>query len=291
MINNIGIINKEDLYINFLLSKTANSNIVDYYKSSNKSIILSNNNSPKNVCIKFKYILERMINLLDIGADTIIHTNACVYSKFYELYEEILRDLGYKFRLIDIPDIKYRNIYKVYKQIKLINKKLNIFRYSYYFLKTRYLMHILNKIEKIIKENIGFEINKGEYISIYKFFRQEINKTTSIRKTYIKYLNKLNKVKINKSIRKRVGVLGYDCYEVSTILGNNQIETIYSNKKDDIQKCLDYIKNGCDSIIYIEKENCIKNFFYMEEIKNICKTYNKNVLFIDSIKKLGEVIL
>ena len=289
MINNIGLIEKDNLEVKYLLSRTTNSNIIDYYKSTNKARILSNN-SPKNICIKEKKSFERMINLLDMNADTLIHTNNCVYSKFYNAYEEILKDLGFKFRIISISDIKYSNMYKIYNKIKEINSKLNVFNYTYYFIKTMYLKNKVSKINKIIKENIGFEVNKGEYISIYKFFIQEIIKSKSIKGTYIKYINKLKKVKVLKNIKYEVGILGYDSYEVSNVLAQNNIATKYSKYKDDIKRCKYYIKE-CNYIIYIRKEGCIKEVLTFRNIKNICKKHNKKLIYIDDLNKLGGVIL
>ena len=173
-INNIGLINKEDVYLKYLLSKTTNSNIIDYYKNSNKLEDLVIKNSPKNICINEKKRFERIINLLDMNVDTLIHSNECLYSKFYDVYEEILKDLGFKFRIISISKLEVNNIYKVYKELKVLNSKLSFIKYIVVFINTKYIISILHKIKKEIKENIGFELNKGEYISIYKFFVQEI---------------------------------------------------------------------------------------------------------------------
>lgn len=291
MINNIGLIDKDSIHIKYLLSKTTNSNIVDYYKSTNKAKILSCNNAPKNICITEKKNLERMINLLDMDVNTIIHTNSCIYSKFYEIYEEILKDLGYKFQIIHISQIKLSNIYNVYKELKKINPRLNIFRYLYYFLKTKYLMNKISKMRKNIKENIGFELNKGEYTSIYKFFVQEVLNTRSIKKTYLKYMDKFNKIRLSKDVHKKVGVLGSDNYDVSVLLGSMNIETIYSKKEDDLEKCLDYMKKDIDCLIYIRKEKCIKNMFVMNNLKNICEKYGKKIIYIDNVNDFGGVIL
>ena len=291
MINNIGLINKDSIHIKYLLSNTTNSNIIEYYKSTNKAKILASNSISKSICTTEMKSLERMINLLDMDVDIIIHTDSCIYSKFYEVYEEILKDLGYKFQIVHISSIKLSNICKVYKEIKIINQKLSIFKYLYYFFKTKYLMGKLSKIRKIIKENIGFELNKGEYISIYKFFIQEILKTKRIRKIYLKYIKKLNKVKVLENTYKKVGVLGNDNYDVSIVLGYANIKTIYSSKNSDIEKCLDYIKKDLDYILYIKKEQCIKNAYAIIKIKNICKKYNKELICIDDVKKLGGVIL
>ena len=277
-INNIGLINKCDYDIKYLLSKTTNSNIIDYYKGNNKSSILSDTYSPKNVCKKMKESLERIFNLLDMDVDTLILSTTCNYLRFYNPYEEILKDLGFKFRVLSISSIKINNTFKVYKEVKVLNHDLSFIKYIYHYINTLYLKNKLSKIDKLIKENIGFEINKGEYISTNKFFIKEIleqNTIFSIRKCYKKYLNKFNSIKINKKDTIKVKVFGNDTYDVYSKLGIYNIEP---NKDYNI-------------ILYIKKQGCIKNIFYEQNVKEYSKKHNKKLIIIEDINNFGGILL
>ena len=277
-INNIGLINKYDYHIKYLLSKTTNSNIFDYYKSSNKAILLGNTYTPKNVCKKFKDSLERILNLLDMNVNTLIQSFDCNYLKFSNPYEEILKDLGFKFRIISISSINTKNIFKVYKEIKVLNYNLSFIKYIYYYINTLYLKNVLNKIDRLIKDNIGFEINKGEYISTNKFFVKEIleqNSILSINKCYKKYLKKFNNIRINKKDTIKVKVFGSDTYDVYSKLGIYNIEP---NKESNI-------------LLYIKKQGCIKNIFYEQYLKEYSKKYNKKLIVIEDINNFGGILL
>ncbi len=277
-INNIGLINKCDYDIKYLLSKTTNSNIIDYYKGNNKSSILSDTYSPKNVCKKMKESLERIFNLLDMDVDTLILSTTCNYLRFYNPYEEILKDLGFKFRVLSISSIKINNTFKVYKEVKVLNHDLSFIKYIYHYINTLYLKNKLSKIDKLIKENIGFEINKGEYISTNKFFIKEIleqNTIFSIRKCYKKYLNKFNSIKIHKKDTIKVKVFGNDTYDVYSKLGIYNIEP---NKESNI-------------LLYIKKQGCIKNIFYEQYLKEYSKKYNKKLIVIEDINNFGGILL
>lgn len=279
-INNIGLITKEDHHVNYLLSKTTNSNIIDYYKSSNKSTILTEFYCPKNTCKTIKNSLKRIFNLLDMDVDTIILSSNCNYFKFYDPYEEILKDLGFKFRVINISSINMKNIFKIYSEIKIINSNLSILKYLYYYINTLYLMKKLNIIKQLIEENIGLEINKGEYISTNKFFIQEVLKQNSIlkiKKCYKKYLNKFKNIKTDKSkIQHKAKVIGDKTYETLSKLADYNIQSVN----------YDY-----DIIIYIKKQGCMKNIFYEQKLKNYVEKNNKKLVVIEDIDSFGGIIL
>lgn len=61
--------------------------------------------SPDYVCAPFKSTLGSMIDALEAGADTLVMTmGLCRLGYYGELQEQIIRDLGYNFEMINLAE-------------------------------------------------------------------------------------------------------------------------------------------------------------------------------------------
>lgn len=61
--------------------------------------------APELMCIPFKLTLGNMVRSLDLGADTLAYTSgswSCRYGYYGRLQRQILSELGYEYRLIDL---------------------------------------------------------------------------------------------------------------------------------------------------------------------------------------------
>ena len=70
---------------------------------SNRTVSLGARHSPEFICTPYKYILGNMIEMLEAGADTLLYIDGaelCRNSSYTQLLNDVLHDLGYKFRLI-----------------------------------------------------------------------------------------------------------------------------------------------------------------------------------------------
>ncbi|MEO0107920.1 MAG: hypothetical protein ABIK62_01935 [candidate division WOR-3 bacterium] len=59
--------------------------------------------APEMMCIPFKITLGNFIRALELGADTLVYSNgswSCRFGYYFRLHEAILRDLGYRFRVV-----------------------------------------------------------------------------------------------------------------------------------------------------------------------------------------------
>ena len=85
----------------FFLKHTLNTEIILPDDITNKTIEIGNNISPEFVCMPFKYTIGTLLEGLEKGANVIIQAGGgCRYGYYYELQEQILKDLGYNFKLI-----------------------------------------------------------------------------------------------------------------------------------------------------------------------------------------------
>lgn len=177
-----------------------------------KTLELGNKYSPSSVCIPFKYNLGNFIESLENGANILFTAGGgCRYRYYAEVTETILRDLNYDFTLYKLlfNDTSLSNLF-IY--LKELNPKLTRFSFYKHLLFTLTYIWNMDKIDKIIRKNIGFELHPNDHINLKKEMLSKFSKTTSLFKLnflYFKYKHKFKK--IPKLIPKnclRVGLIG-----------------------------------------------------------------------------------
>ena len=70
---------------------------------SSRTVSLGVRHSPEFICTPYKYILGNMIEMLEAGADTLLYMDGaelCRNSTYTQLLNDVLHDLGYKFKLV-----------------------------------------------------------------------------------------------------------------------------------------------------------------------------------------------
>lgn len=70
---------------------------------SHRTVSLGALHSPEFICTPYKYILGNMIEMLEAGANTLLYVDGaelCRNSSYTQLLNDVLHDLGYKFKLI-----------------------------------------------------------------------------------------------------------------------------------------------------------------------------------------------
>ena len=150
--------------IKYIISNITKCEILIPEENNKHTIAIGSRYSPSEVCMPFKYNLGNYINALNKGANILIQAGGgCRYGYYAELQEKILKDLGYNFKFINLIHNNHISIKKAYKFAKQVNKKLNIFSFTYYLINTILILLIIDKYEKIIRENKGFEVVKNSF--------------------------------------------------------------------------------------------------------------------------------
>lgn len=197
-----------------LLSRiVSDSKILIPPKMTRRTMELGEKYSPDFVCTPFKYNLGNFIESLEKGANVLVQAGGgCRFGYYAELQEQILKDLGYKFTFITLLDAKGVDIVKVYKKFKCINNKLKFSNFVYHFLLTIKMVEILDELESIIRGNISFEVNKGEFEKIHIVMLNKmktIKNFKELKKFHKEYRKILHNVKLNKNNCKlKVGIVG-----------------------------------------------------------------------------------
>ncbi len=199
--------------IQLFLERTTKLKVIPSPPITKKTIELGSKYSPDSVCIPFKYNLGNFIETLQQGANILFTAGGgCRYRYYAEVTEQILRDLGYHFefyKLISKNNLKIKEIYQIFKKL---NPNLKFLTFIHHALYTFIFIWQMDKIDKIIRKNIGFEIRKNHHINLYKKMLEEFKSTNSIIKLiilYFKYKHKFKKIPIKKKKNcLKIGIIG-----------------------------------------------------------------------------------
>lgn len=189
------------IVFNYFLSNACKCKVVVPPCSTKRTIELGAKYSPDFVCVPFKYNLGNYIEALDMGANVLIQAGGgCRYGYYAELEEKILRDLGYEFEFYNMIEDDHVSLIKGYRFCKKMNKKTNPFKCLYYLINSLVMIICLDKIERYIRLNMGFEVNKGEFEKLEKEYLDSFKNNGIIKNIllYNRYKKKFRNIEIKK---------------------------------------------------------------------------------------------
>lgn len=223
--------------ISKFLNKVTKLKVVPSPPITKKTIEIGSKNSPDTVCVPFKYNLGNFIESLENGANVLFTAGGgCRYRYYAEVTEVILRDLGYDFDFYKISTRDKLRIREVYRLFKNINKDLTLWNLLHSALYTFIFIWDIDKIDKIIRKNIGFEEKSNSFLLLQKKMLKSFKKTDSIIKLtieYFKYKRRFKKLKVNKPKKPlKVAIIGelytsmepFSSYFLEQELANMNIE-------------------------------------------------------------------
>ncbi len=252
--------------IKFLLGHLTSYEVIEAPPITKKTIELGTKHSPDFVCVPFKYNLGNFIETLDAGANILIQAGGgCRYGYYPEVQEKILKDLGYNFELLTLGENGHVYLKHIYKMMKRINPKTNIFKSSYYGIMTILMVRFMDEIDKIIRKNIGFEKEKGSFTTLKKEMLDDFSSCKNIHSligAYHKYKKEFLMLPIDKPDNcLKVGIIGelytsmepFSSYFLERELASMNIEIkrftnvtyLLFQKRLREKKMLKYIKDYC----------------------------------------------
>lgn len=179
-----------------------------------RTISLGTRYSPEYACLPFKAILGTFIECLEQGADTlfmITSSNACRMGYYSKVQEEILRDLGYKFKFL-----RHRTADKgILGVLRTIRRCTNYAPWrkviEAYVLGTGKLK-ALDDLERKAAKVRAVQLQKGQTDQIYQAGIQAIDETMNLlalKRAERLYQRKLDRVPIDPSVMPlKVGIIG-----------------------------------------------------------------------------------
>ena len=214
--------------IKYLIKKITNCEVLIPPKNNKKTIETGSKYSPEDICMPFKYNLGNYIEALEAGADFLIQAGGgCRYGYYAELQEQILKDIGYNFEFINLIQNNHISLVKMYKIAKQLNPKINIFKYIYYLVQCILMMITMDKLDKYLRENIGFEIAKGQFENVEKRYKNILNQEKlgiiKIIKLYFKYKKIYKEIPLKEDNKLEILLIG-ELYSLMDFEASNNIE-------------------------------------------------------------------
>lgn len=220
--------------INYLIKKITKQKVIIPPPITKKTIELGSRYSPDYVCAPFKYNLGNYLESIELGANTLLQAGGgCRYGYYAELQEQILKDLNYDFEFINFIENNHVSIKKIYKFAKTVNPKLNIFTFAYYGLNTIIMIIIIDKLSKIKRENMGFELEKNTFKQAESYFLKELKQFSGspflLMKIYFRNKKRYKQILIKKPKDcLKIGIVG-ELYSIMEPFSSNNIETKLAN--------------------------------------------------------------
>ena len=177
-----------------------------------RTIELGALNSPEFVCVPFKYTMGNFIEVLDKGANVLFQIGGDCRLGFYsEVQEQILRDMGYDFTIHTL-NLNGKNAKGLYNIFKDMNPSLTMGKAIRALALCVRMVYAMDGVEKYIRENIGFEVEKGQLEAIEQQFLKDIEgarTVTHAHSIYKKAMAELKRVELKKPENPiKIGVVG-----------------------------------------------------------------------------------
>ena len=253
-----------DVPARYLLNHITNYKIIKPEINLN-TIEIGSKHSPDFVCTPFKYTLGTLINGIEKGADTLIQFGGgCRYGYYAALQEEILKKLGYKFEMYNLITAGKTDIKRIKKIFKIIDPNIKIYKSLRYLIIAFSMVKYMDKIDDYIRENIGFEVDKGSFIRLKKKMLNDFyncNGLFHLKRLYRKYKKRFRKIKIDKpKDYLKVGVIG-ELYTLMEDSANYNIEYELAKYKISIKRFTNV------TYLLLKKRKKVRK--YLRKMKNI----------------------
>lgn len=270
--------------ISIFLKRTTNLKVMPAPPITKKTIELGAKYSPDSVCLPFKYNLGNFIESLENGANILFTAGGgCRYRYYAEVTETILKDLGYEFefyKLISKNNLKITEVYKIFKKL---NKDLSFSYFIHSILYTLIFIWQMDKIDKIIRKNIGFEKKKNAHLVLKKRMIKKFKNTDSIIELilyYFKYKYLFKKIPLKKVKRLKVGIIG-ELYTAMEPTSTYFLEKELASMNIEIKRYTNL------SYLLWQKKFCKRHM--LKKVKKYCK-YKLGADGLDNIYRTMQLI-
>ncbi|MFW5996056.1 MAG: 2-hydroxyacyl-CoA dehydratase [Halanaerobiaceae bacterium] len=186
--------------------------IVEPPKNSKKTLDLGVKYSPEFACLPLKYNIGNFIQALEKGANIILMgggVGPCRFGYYCEVQKEILRDLGYEFKMINLePDFKqtFFRLRRLFGGIKV--------RQLYRGGKLAWKKVInADRVRELVFAERAREKVKGKIDRIYESYLSSLDEITipkKVEKITEEYIGKIRKAtgEYRRGMKIRIGLVG-----------------------------------------------------------------------------------
>jgi len=219
------------LYIPFkALFQRLNIDFVIPPLTNQRTLSLGVKHSPEGLCIPFKLTLGNLIEVAELGADTLLMPGGygtCRLGYYAKTQEQILHDLGYNIEMIQLGVSEH----KLFGLLKLIKRVANNAPWSKIISAFRFglsKMNAMDRIERAVQKVRAVELVKGTANQLFARAMSTIDNADdyrTLKKVEADYIDQLNQVAKDPEARPMiVGITG-EFYVVLEPFSNFDIES------------------------------------------------------------------
>lgn len=192
-----------------------------------KTLDLASRYSPDFICSPFKVTLGNYIEAMEQGANVLLQTGmGCRFGYYGEVQEQILRDLGYDFDFLCLSRDRAR-LDRAYAALKRYSPSLNPARFSHALFAGAKKVHMMDKFNRYMRENVAFEKEQGSFLRLRQNLYNALEKTNNIsllHQTSGAIFAAMKKIPLEKPEQPlRVGLVG-DLYTLMEPSSNFHLE-------------------------------------------------------------------
>lgn len=193
-----------------------------------KTLALGSRHSPDYVCAPFKYNLGNYIETIEAGANTLVQSDGvCRLGYYGELHEQILRDLGYKVRFVNMAKFQDPKPIKFYKGFKEINPDISLKELAKIIPVVLKMIEYIDEAEYFIRKNVGFESMMGSFDKVHANFLSDLRTVRNkkdLNNTYGNYMKLFKEIEVITPLDPlKVGIIG-EYYTIMEPFSNHYIE-------------------------------------------------------------------
>ena len=201
---------------------------------TNHTLEIGSRYSPDFVCSPFKYNLGNYLEAIEAGANTLAQIGgACRLGYYGELHEQILRDLGFKGRFVNMAKARFDRPTSFYNQLKAINENLPIARVAKFLPVVLKMVECIDEAEDYVRQNVGFETKAGTFEKAHVEYLEELHGVRSskqLRGLHQDAMKQFKSISTNKPEKPlRVGIIG-EYYTIMLPFSNHFIEKELAKK-------------------------------------------------------------
>ncbi|WP_241157043.1 hypothetical protein [Adlercreutzia sp. ZJ304] len=211
----------------FFVEQVLDCDYLQLPKATKRTMDLGIQNSSDYVCTPFKHMMGDWIEALELGADILVQVGGpCRLGYYGEMQEQILRDMGYEFTMLNFSHGIEQGYFGWGKEVlKMVNPDIDIPYGVKQLLATGHMLSLLDQARDFYMANGGFECERGAFRHAWEDFLDAMRAATDkaeIDSAYARSMEEMRAIPLNKPANPvRIGIIGelYTAIDENSNLG------------------------------------------------------------------------
>ncbi len=172
-----------DIVFKYFTEQVLDADYLPLPAPTRRTVALGSRNSSDCVCAPFKHILGDYIEGLELGADVLVQfAGPCRLGYYGELQESILRDLGYRFTMLNFSTLTGKPLKEYIETCrKKVNPHLSIPHGMRHMLAVFKMIEALDEANDYYLSHAGFETDPGSFDRALAVYHDDMRQATCER--------------------------------------------------------------------------------------------------------------